>query len=182
MNTFDPIKHEYTSNGRRLPSVTEIISAVYPRSFLAADYYLTRGSAIHASVALVMRGQDGGYEFDPTIAGQIEAARKWKREFCPVIIDVEIPIYTADYAGTPDLICELSGSRTVVDWKSSLAGCEHLQLYAYAAATGCTHGMTVLLRKDGTYQTSGLLRMRTVEPIWRKTMQDYKKLTKGQQE
>ena len=83
MNTFDPATHTYHSNGKRLPSVTEIISTVYPRSFLAADYYLQRGTAVHASVALVMRSEDEGYEFDDTIKGQIEAARKWKREFKP---------------------------------------------------------------------------------------------------
>jgi hypothetical protein len=157
LNTFDPIAHAYTIDRRPVPSVTEIIGAFVPQ-WQASDWHLERGTAVHACAALVARKRR--FQHDPAITGQVNACRLFFADFAPVVLHVELPVFSAlyQYAGTLDLVIEHDGKPCLVDWKSTLTKAVQWQLGGYAVAlkesVGLTvkHGFGVELRDDGKYQ------------------------------
>lgn len=131
--TFDTETHTYAIDGRRVPSVTEIVNTVVPQ-FQADAYYLQRGSAVHACAALIAKGQD--FTCDPRIAGYVEAIRLFYTDFAPVPMVCEEPMYSARLrcAGTPDLLSKMHGAGLVlIDWKNSLSKAVKWQLGGYSA-------------------------------------------------
>lgn len=129
--------HEYALGGRPIPGVTSILGDVLRGSdWQAQAWYMNRGTAVHAAAALVMQGRDAGYDFDPVILGQVEAARRFKREVQPVVIAVEAAVAHVGlwYAGTVDLVAKIDGKLAIVDWKASHRSSVAYQLTAYALA------------------------------------------------
>jgi len=172
--TFDPVTHEYTINGHRVPSVTEVLRDLFPR-FRASDWYLQRGRAVHACAALVARGVP--FEHDPRIAGQVEAVKRFFSEVKPEPIAIEEPIYSEKYhyAGTPDLVARIDGRRVVVDYKSHQDPCTVYQCAAYALARGdVTYGCCVALYEDGTYAISQLWNLRPYMQEWLALLTTYR--------
>lgn len=151
----------YEINGRPVPSVTEVLGELLP-TWQAGEWYLQRGTAVHACCAMIARGE--AFDCDPQIAGQVAAARKWFSEFKPMVRFVEQKYHLERYmfAGTPDLVCGLGKVYCVVDFKASLTPVVELQLAGYSELIGggCNHGMGVELREDGTYSTTGMLDLR----------------------
>ena len=72
---FDAATHTYTANGKVVPSVTQIISELLPMQFKCDDWYLQRGSAVHACAAMIARGAN--FDFDERISGQVAAIKKF---------------------------------------------------------------------------------------------------------
>jgi hypothetical protein len=129
--------HEYALGGRPIPGVTSILKDVLRGAdWQASTWHLGKGTAAHAAVALVMQGRDAEYDFDPVIAGQVEAARRFKREVQPEVIAVECAVAHADlwYAGTVDLVAKIDGKLCIIDWKASHRSSVGYQLTAYALA------------------------------------------------
>jgi len=154
--------HEYALDGRPIPGVTSILGDVLRGSdWQAQAWYLDRGTAVHAAAALVMQGRDSGYDFDPVIAGQVEAARRFKREVQPEVIAVECAVAHVGlwYAGTIDMVCKIDGKLAIVDWKASHRSSVAYQLTAYALAWSDQDergrfpatGYEVILSDAGTY-------------------------------
>lgn len=158
--TFDPATHTYRLNNSPVPSVTRIISAVFPTMYAGirdAAYAMQKGQAVHAAAALIARDNLGTY--DPQIEGQVAACRKWFADTGAVPMEVEKPVghELYRYAGTADLVCKIGGKLVIVDWKATVTPHCQWQLGAYEAAGkfGCKTGFAVQLNEDGTYNTGG---------------------------
>lgn len=151
---YDNNKHEYRIDRRHVPSVTQILSSVLGRDFYADEWYMQRGTVIHACAALIAQGKP--FDSDPIVHGQVCACRNWFRDFAPRIEEIEQAHYDEKlmFAGRPDLICKLRGIsfRVVIDWKSSSSKIDPYQLAAYGLLTGCKMGMTVVLNEDQSYK------------------------------
>ena len=161
MNTFDQATHTYTINGRKVPSVTQVLNDLLP-CWKASEWYLQRGTAVHACAALIATGQD--FEHDPAIDGQVWALRKFFAEVKPVVLSVEKQVYSEryQYAGTLDLLAEINGKRVVVDFKASESAALPYQLAAYSIAemTDPQKGCGVIIKEDGSYSMTKVFNLR----------------------
>jgi len=155
--TFDHEKHEYRIDGARVPSVTQIIWDVLP-GYEAGEWYLERGTAVHACAAMIAQGLD--FDYDPAISGQVAACRRFFAEVKPDVIKVEHQVVSDSYrfAGTLDLLAIVNDKLVVIDWKAHVDERCGWQLAAYAM---CLHnsyipavktGYGVQLNEDGTYK------------------------------
>lgn len=159
MNSFDATTHTYTIGGRKVPSVTQVLSDLIP-CYQAGEWYLQRGTAVHACAAMVAQGVE--FEHDPQIIGQVSACRKFFAEVKPEVICVERQVFGVGYAGTMDMFCELNGREMVVDWKASFSAALPYQLAAYAMCVvgSVRWGFGVQLCEDGTYHMSQVYDLR----------------------
>jgi hypothetical protein len=135
--------HVYTLDGRRLPGVTAIMREVIGGPIYATQFHLDRGSANHACYAIMGRGESlGDYDIDPECEGWIEGWKKWENTYGPVGMYVELAVASRMhwYAGTLDLIAEIEGKLTVVDYKNSANKNDSIQMAAYAIAYEEQHG------------------------------------------
>ena len=180
--TFDESEHAYTVNGRRVPSVTQVLGDIISQyRFLAdAEYYMQRGTAVHAAAAMIATGQTPVIEdTDPAnreyMEGCIEAVRRFMRELNPAVRDVERRVGSARhmYAGTLDLVATIGGQLAIFDWKASLTPATPYQLAAYSLALAETSGLRpivngygVELHPDGTYQMSERYDLRKYTNGW----------------
>jgi hypothetical protein len=158
--TFDPATHTYRLNNSPVPSVTQILRAVFPTMYAGirdAAYAMQKGQAVHAAAALIARDNLGTY--DPQIEGQVAACRKWFTDTGAVPMEVEKPVghELYRYAGTVDLVAKIGGKLVIVDWKATVTPHCQWQLGAYEAAGrfGAKVGIAVQLNADGTYNTGG---------------------------
>jgi hypothetical protein len=153
MLTFDPEKHEYRLDGQRVPSVTQVIWDLLP-GFEAGEWYLERGTAVHACAAMIAAGQD--FEHDPVISGQVAACRRFFAEIKPQVLEIEHRVFSAEYqfAGTLDLWAMIAGHDVIIDWKSHVDERCGWQLAAYSLCLPgkIKTGYGVQLNDDGTYK------------------------------
>ena len=160
---FDAETHTYTLDGVEIPCVTDVLNDLIP-GYKAGQWYLDRGTAVHACAALIAQGVE--FEHDPAIDGQVLALRRFFREMNPTVIAVEKPMVSAMYrfAGTCDLIIEYGGSRhlkkAILDWKASLSKAVPYQLGAYGILADVDYGCAVEIRADGTYQMTKVIPLR----------------------
>ena len=158
-NTFDPRAHLYTIAGRPVPSVTQVLRDLIP-GWSASDWYLERGRAVHMAASFVARGKRFLYE--PIIAGQVTALRRFYSEVKPVFVECEMPVYSVarQYAGTFDLLTHKPGTDALMmlDFKSTVTISVAYQCAAYAMAhpgrKEIRWGCGVEIRENGTYQIS----------------------------
>ena len=150
--TFDPEKHEYRINGRRVEGVTQVLRDILP-GWKASEFFLGKGRAVHAAAAFVARGI--AFEHDPRISGQVEAVRKFFREVKPTVIAVEQPVYSTRYlyGGTLDAVLIIDRSL-VVDYKAHVTKATVYQCAAYSLALPkfVRHGIGIEFHDDGTYK------------------------------
>ena len=159
MNTFDATTHTYTIDGNVVPSVTQVLSDLIP-GWQASEWYLQRGTAVHACAAMIARGVE--FDHDPSIDGQVSACKRFFAEVKPIVFEVERQVYCERYcfAGTFDLECSVNNRRCLLDWKASFGAALPYQLAAYSVAYDecggypIRHGYGVRLNEDGTYKMS----------------------------
>ena len=136
---FEPIAHTYTLAGKIMPSVTQIINAVIPRTFDPDPWYMQRGTMVHRAVALMLRGELDEESVDQRIAGYVAAANSFLSQqpmefmkFADHVLETPLCDPKRGFAGTPDLVTD----GCIIDWKSGSAGDEaELQTGAYAVLT-----------------------------------------------
>lgn len=161
VTTFDAPTHTYHIDGRKAPSVTQIMADVFGVPFKAGQWYLDRGQAVHACAAMVGRGED--FDNDPRIDGQVEAARRFYREIQPEIIEIE-QVHASEqyrYAGTPDLVGIIGKpGKMIVDFKASFNKLVPIQLAGYGLLTNVNKGAGVQLKEDGTYKMTEVYDLR----------------------
>ncbi|MDD5485967.1 MAG: hypothetical protein PHW65_00170 [Dehalococcoidales bacterium] len=167
---FDPDKHQYFINSRPVPSVTQVLHEVVPEAIHYADeWYLQRGTAVHACMALLAQGKR--FSHDPEITGQVKSGIQWFADYAPDIVEVETHLYSELYqfAGTPDLICRSAkfGSKTlvIVDWKADILPVNYIQLGGYGVLyPAAKRGIIVALSASGRYSCSKVFE---IEPFKR---------------
>ncbi len=154
--------HIYRLDGKIIPSVTQILNELVPIKYKAGDWYLKRGSAVHACAAFIARGID--FDFNEQIAGQVAAIQKFFAEARPDVKFVEERVSSRLYrfAGTLDLAADLRSLRyqfrdALIDYKSSMSvDRTGLQLAAYSLCmvNPISWGLCVEISEEGKYRMS----------------------------
>lgn len=138
----------------RLPSVTTIISGTWPKPGLL-EWYLkhggdaprlrdeaaARGKYVHAFIESFMRDQWRPLSDFPTDTWPyLKGAAAFLADYNPVPIAIERLVCHPEfqYAGRPDLIAEIAGEPTLLDFKTNPEGRiypeAHIQATAYGIA------------------------------------------------
>lgn len=121
--SFNEEKHEYTVNGKVVPSVSEIMKCatclyytdeIPPR---VLELACKKGSAVHKAIEDYLLWEE--YETEEQYKPIMEQFLKWYKEYKPKIIQVEYQMTNGEYAGTCDLICEINGEIHLIDYKTS---------------------------------------------------------------
>lgn len=156
---FDAETHQYLLDGRRLPSVTEIIGATLP-GWQADDWYLQRGRALHHGCRLLDEGCLDWATVAPEIEPQIRAWQQFLEDSGATCEAIERPLASEryQYAGTLDRMLNVAGYLTVCDLKSTIAPQVAVQLAAYGLLwpEKVIRGVAVELKDDGTYRAQWL--------------------------
>lgn len=122
--TFDPIAHAYAMNGETVPSVTQVLQPllllerVRPEILSAARDF---GRNLHAALAMLVRNVLDVEALDRYLVPYVNAGKRFLTETKFRVIASEMVVYSKPLqcAGTLDLLGELRGIETVVDWKSA---------------------------------------------------------------
>ena len=159
MLQMDEATHTYAIDGERIPSVTQVLSDLLPRSHYPDEWYLQRGSAVHACAAMIAQGLE--FDYDPRIEPQVRSIRQFFAEMQPEVLTAEHAVHSRKhgYAGTLDLLATLRDKLTLVDYKASESKHTPYQMAAYAIAYAESHdtteprwGITVELPSTGKYR------------------------------
>jgi hypothetical protein len=145
-----------------LPSVTGILAdaGLIDRTFFTEEGR-TRGKYVHTATGMIDRGTLDWEVLDDTLRPYCEAYAKFCRDTNPEIMLTEVPMHHPAhlYAGTPDRIVKMNGTRILLDLKTGApAPATALQLAAYKEmirANGggfCSKSCALYLRADGTYR------------------------------
>ena len=163
---FNEQEHTYKIDGRKVPSVTQIISETIGHGWIAADWYLTRGRAIHKCAEFIAQGKD--FKYDDRLAGYVAALRKFFSEVKPVVIKSELFVGSSTYqfCGTLDLICKIGTRNVIIDYKHSVDKIRiPLQIGGYAIGMRDTYGTEycfgsgVQPKEDGTYSMTEIFKL-----------------------
>lgn len=161
---FDAERHEYRIDGRVVPSVTQIMNDVLPRTGPTDDYYLGFGKARHACYAMLARGEK--FVADSRCEPYCAAWRAWAAGVGISVFATECPVFSRRYlfGGTFDLLAHIGGSvreLVLVDYKTSFDARLPIQLGGYAiavdeggAALRLRYGFGVQLNPDDTWRMS----------------------------
>ena len=156
---FDPEKHIYTLDGKRLVSATQLIaeaglsdySKVNPELLARAKNF---GDAVHLMVKLFMTEKLDLNTLDPALYGPLQALEAWYFENGePQGGQYEVPGYHPKYlySGTPDMLFP----DIVVDVKTRIYDplCDPIQLayYDHMDNNGKRKRYVLELKQDGSY-------------------------------
>lgn len=168
MLDFDPIAHEYTAHGRRVPSVTQVMDgtvtsfAGIPPAVL--EYKSALGQAVHRACDLDDRKDLDELSIDQVIVPYLSAWRKFIAETGFVYYYSEQAVHSIKYgyAGTLDRFGEIKSVATLIDLKTVtvLSPATGIQLAGYEQAARETfdhkskkiNRYAVQLKPDGTYR------------------------------
>lgn len=161
---FDEQKHEYRVDGRKVPSVTDIITPLTAKHYgdIAKEILLAaaeRGTVVHEACEYLDYGCTA--EVPAEYEGYVQAYADFLNDFRPELLAAEKMVYSAegDYAGRLDRWFLMDGKTAVLDIKTTsspnranyMAGC--CQTIAYADAVGDVKRRFLLyLKKEGRYR------------------------------
>ena len=155
---YEDSTHTYSIEGRRVPSVTQVIDWLDPwhqtPEGIAAG---ARGTIAHAACHLSDAGDWNPDGMDVEWLGYVEGWQRFLRESGYIVIDSECVAYSEQlqFAGRADRVGDLNTKPTLVDIKSGGArACHKLQTAAYQAAFRTRKPLQracVYLRADGSY-------------------------------
>lgn len=161
---FDEAAHEYRLDGRRLPSVTQVLAplvdfSMVPKDVLARAQAL--GTAVHRMTELYDNDDLDEDSLSDELRPYLGGWRKFRAEcqFEPVTIEHRMSHPIFRYAGTSDRTGVIKGRLAVLDIKKMMVLGAHIgpQLAAYEKLHQ-SEGLQVLdrfalgLRPDGTYR------------------------------
>jgi ATP-dependent exoDNAse (exonuclease V) beta subunit len=115
------------------------------------------GTATHAAIDLLLRGQLDRASLDPAVAPYFSAAERWLVERKPFVVACEETVCDRKrlIKGTLDLRVRLDGEHLVVDFKTSnelsVAACVQVEGYRDLYGQETDGGLVVHLKKDSTY-------------------------------
>ena len=155
--SYNPEDHTYRVNGKRLLSITQILSIAGMTdttwyTAAAAD----KGSRIHTLTEKMDEGRLDIRSVDPPLQPYLEAYRAFKRDTGIRITAVEYPCYNLVYriAGTIDRIALFRNTPAVIDIKTgSTAPWHPLQTAGYVLILdGDYERFNLYLSAGGTYR------------------------------
>ena len=164
--TFEEKTHRYILNNElEIPSVTKIMELLSYKEYGMIDQRIldnaaNRGTIVHNAIENFIKY---GIDYtDPEFQGYIDGFLDWWKQEDPKVIGSEIRTFhrILSYGGTIDLVAEIGGKVTMVDYKTTYRLVERncrVQLEAYAQALK-SHGinierkMILHLSKDGKWK------------------------------
>ncbi len=162
--TFEERKHVYKLEGIELPSVTTLMEPLSSKVYGPIDPNIlsaaaAKGTAVHNAIENYL--EFGIEDIPQEHAGYFDAFKQWEEKYKPEVVATEAKVYHKQlrYAGTCDLICNINGVLTLIDYKTSYQVNMMLymvQLEGYARAWE-SHGVPIAdrailhLKKDGKY-------------------------------
>lgn len=164
--TFDPQNHVYKLNDVTIPSVTQLMKPISRYKYRDIDEETLnraaqRGTQVHSAIEFYDRyGLD---EYQGEARPYFEAYLSWHKKYQPRIIANEQPTWHRylRYAGTVDLLADIGGKYTLVDFKTTAALNDMLvtvQLEAYRRALETQDSLhpiqqkaVLQLKPDATY-------------------------------
>lgn len=167
---FDEDRHEYSVDGIKLPSVTEIVSpftfSKYKVDAAVVNQAAFRGKIIHEVCAdYDMGALSDTDEIAPDIAMYLKAWKDFCHDYQPEWLMIEQPMACNDYAGTIDRVGIIDGEPVIVDIKttssmdraSKIALCSQIAGYIMLCDSNTEYHiqskncMGVQLTKEGKY-------------------------------
>lgn len=167
---FNEENHEYTVDGIKLPSVTEIVSpftfSKYRVDAAVVNQAAYRGKMIHEVCADYDMGAiDDETEIAPDIAMYLKGWKDFCSDYRPEWLMIEQPMASVNFAGTVDRVGIIDGNPCIVDIKttssmdraSKIALCCQLAGYTHLTNDNTDYNislwncMGVQLTKDGKY-------------------------------
>lgn len=138
---FKSDSHEYFINGKKVPSVTQVLSLAGEFKYVNKDV-LERaakfGTAVHKATELYDQNNLNLDNLDPALMPYLQAWKKFLNETNFKILEIEkiVGSNRMGYAGTIDRIGYIGDDLTLLDIKTTttIARTVPLQLGAYAAA------------------------------------------------
>ena len=122
---FDAESHTYRYEGVVIPSVTQILGAVFPDLYGAVPpAILARkaalGVAVHTAVELHLVGALEGYDLHPDTVPYIESFKRWALVNKVEPLELECRFYSRlGFAGTFDFLGTVNGEPLLLDWKTT---------------------------------------------------------------
>jgi hypothetical protein len=131
--------HRYIVDGRQMPGVTAILSAVLgdPTGGWGSQWHMDKGNAAHALYAILARGQDLDlYDYDARLDGHVQCWRDWSAKERPHFVAVEhkVASWRYGYAGTLDAVAIMRQALCLIDYKATSSRRDLMQMAAYALA------------------------------------------------
>lgn len=168
MLAFDPAEHAYTFDGRRVPSVTQILGFLddwehVPKEVLEASARF--GAHVHEAAALLVRDQLDLDALDPALAPPMRGLQAFLEHSSAVVVDSEKRVYhpSLKYAGTLDVTLYWRGGMALADFKTGATVPKSVgpQTVAYASALEAMGGPKIKRRYciqllDGDYKVTKL--------------------------
>ncbi len=143
--SFEEGPHLYRLDGDVLPSVTQIMRPLSDTKYNGVsrktlDQAAERGTIIHQ--AAQTWAEYGFMDCPPDLQGYFDGFLDWYRTADPKVAGTEVQLYhpLMLYAGTADLIAEIDGQLSLVDYKTTQTISDMLcrvQLEAYSQALLC---------------------------------------------
>lgn len=162
---FDEASHTYKLNGVKIPCVSDIMEPLKNAHYsgiseVTLKKAAERGTILHNTIENWIKFgiEDVPQEYE----GYFKCFLDFMKEKNPKILGSEVRMYhkLLKYSGTADLIADINGEITLIDYKSTSVisdmNCS-VQLEAYAQALA-SHGIRIArkgilpLRKDGKSQ------------------------------
>lgn len=191
MNTYryDAENHKYYVCDVEVPSVTQLVAPLgkdfdEPDDLFESilDYATERGITMHGYLEHRLQGESReDYELADMYNDYADAVESFLSEHQITPLLIETNLYSNEYAGTPDLICEFDGKTAILDYKfvSSIAKSKvGSQLVGYDKLCGL-NGIyvdelyAVHFKNDGTYALLKVDR-ETLEPMFDACLQLHK--------
>jgi len=155
---YDKDKHEYTLDGKVLPTVTQILKEV---GLIDTTWFTEsatmRGTDVHKMCHFYDESDLDESQVPEDLKGYLEAWKKFKSDMCLVFTAIEVPLYseTYQYAGTPDRLGTSFGKGILIDIKSGIPqSWVRYQLAAYDILAGNSNvreRWCVQLKPDGNF-------------------------------
>ena len=181
--TFDEATHTYRVDGRVVPSVTQILKAVYPDVYAGIpahvlDRKARLGTAVHKAIELELLGKLDYQSIHPEVQPYFWSWMQWweDQHISPVACKAERKFYCeAGYAGTVDFEYPVACDVGIVDWKitSAVVATHPLQGAGYAYARGAVRSGSLYLRSSGAKAELVEHDVRRSLPDWLATLRVY---------
>lgn len=122
---FDAGTHAYTLDGQCLPSVTQVLAPLYDFSRVRDDVLEAKralGQAVHLACQLDDEGDLDESSLDDAVRPYLGGYRLFKSQKLTRVVAAEYRVHHAvlRYAGTLDLLADIDGDRSLIDFKTPL--------------------------------------------------------------
>ena len=131
---FEPESHRYYLGDVELPGTTRTIADVVGVGWQADQWFLDRGSKVHAAAKLLVEERLDWASVDPQIEGRVRGIKRFLDDFPMSAVQAEHQLVSRRYryAGTLDLWGKRGGKTVLCDFKGTIDPRVDFQLGSYS--------------------------------------------------